>query len=162
MLTYHPTSLSFSLSFLHLSSWHGFCRMIPPGPLFRLGSVHEKAWREQGGASYKWLLIQAAQPNSMSPAQPRSRMSMWCLTPRWTGDFSEFCLSERSLWGSCVHSGWHGVGCGSRWMHIALGERLSDVNPALRKCLCDVTLQHAAQHVGAVRPGWGPDADEPC
>lgn len=45
------------------------------------------------------------------------------------------------------------MGGGLRWMDIALGERLSDVNSALGKCLCDVTLRHAAQHVGAVRVG---------
>lgn len=38
-------------------------------------------------------------------------------------------------------------------MDIALGKRLSDVNPALGKCLCDVTLRHASQHVGAMRVG---------
>lgn len=92
MLTYRPTVLSLSL----LSVWHGSCGLISPGPLFRLGWVYKKTRRKPGGASYKWLLIQAPQQNSTSPAQlNRVQDVSVILNDTVKGDFQNYvCLRD--------------------------------------------------------------------
>lgn len=170
LLTYRPTMLSFSLSFsvsLLVRLARGlrcdFSRLWPI--VLALAEFMKRPWGSQAvpATSGSWSKQLGRIPTG--PAQ-LNRVLDASLVLNTTLDwgFSEVCLSEGCYWGSCVHSGWHelGWGGGLRWMDIALGERLSDVNSALGKCLCDVTLRHAAQHVGAVRVGWGPDTDEPC
>lgn len=96
---------------------------------FCLGSLDEEALREPSVASYKWLDPILC----LDPAQ----LGHVCLFAAFNSTAEEWdCVCLRDPHEAAVHiTGDTAWAAGLQRMDVAFGEGLSDVNPALGKCL---------------------------